>query len=348
MFEWHSLVHLSDEALRGCDLAAVNLACAAGLPGAEGLDVPSCLTTLDGWANQVRRETVRCAVQFTRDPADFENSWAYFRVLVLVTVLQEDFGLRYNRELCKREDFFGNAANLFVHGVAQRHVGTCSNLPPVYVAVGRRLGYPLRLSQTTDHLFARWDDPVSGERFNVECTSRGLVCHDDDYYLTWPHRTTVEDVQRYGLLASLTPREELAGFLISRGHCWLDNDRFRQATEAYAWACAVTARHRGYEACLALALARWRERLDGQRPPNFPQLICSGPRHRFPGLADSWEREITYLQVLEDLLNHPRLSQDWWQPLKRSPQRRPTHVPARIIVRDPTAIDEPGVLQTEY
>jgi hypothetical protein len=259
MLHWDRLIHLTDAALAAHDLAAVNLACAAGLPGAEDLDLARCLQVLDAWAGHVSRETARCTRQFRNDPAAFENSWAYFRVLVLVTVLQQDCGVRYDPALVDRDDFFSRAEHLFIHGVLQGQGGTCSSLPPVYVAVGRRLGYPLKLVQTHSHLFARWDDPESTERFNVECTAHGLNCHPDDYYRNWPRPTTSQDIVRYGWLVSQTPREDLAGFLVNRGHCLLENQQYPQAAESYAWACGLTSRHRGYENCKDAALVRWRK-----------------------------------------------------------------------------------------
>src|SRR4051812_24370685 len=107
MLRWESLIHLTDLALGGQDLAAVNLGCAAGLPGTEGLEVDSCLQVLDAWAERVRRETVRCGGQFHDDPTAFEDSWAYFRILVMTTVLQQDCGVRYDPALMDRADFFG-------------------------------------------------------------------------------------------------------------------------------------------------------------------------------------------------------------------------------------------------
>jgi hypothetical protein len=295
-------VHLSEADLAGQDVAAVNLACAAGLPGAEALDVARCLARLDGWAGHVRRETARCAPQFRRDPAAFENSWSYFRVLVLATVLQQDCGVRYDSALVHRDDFFSNAENLFLHGVLLGRGGTCSSLPPVYMAVGRRLGYPLRLVQTGSHLFARWDDAATGEGFNVECTSHGLNCHPDDYYRTWPLPTTPEEVERCGWLVSLTPREELATFLANRGHCWQDNLRHCDAVESYAWAASIAPRQGGHEACLRAAVRRWREQLAQVARAPLPRVTVPCPSRRLPALPPDLAEEVAHLEAVESRL----------------------------------------------
>jgi hypothetical protein len=299
---WTRLVHLSDAELAGHDVAAVNLACAAGLPGAENLDVGRCLARLDDWAGHVGRETTRCAAQFRGNPAAFDNSWGYFRALVLATVLQQDCGVRYDPALIDDDGFFGDAANLFLHGVLTGRGGTCSSLPPVYVAVGRRLDYPLKLVQTGSHLFARWDAPSTGERFNVECTAHGLNCHPDDYYRAWPLPTTPEEVERSGWLVSLTPCEELGAFLAGRGHCCQDNRRHREAATAYAWAASVAPRQGGHEACLRVALRRWREELaQVARSPLPPVTLPDRPR-RFPALSLDCEREVAHLEAVESLL----------------------------------------------
>jgi hypothetical protein len=339
MVSWASLVGLTDAELAGHDIAAVNLACAAGLPGAEGLDAAPCLAQLDAWAEHVGRETARCAAQFERAPAAFGDSWAYFRVLVLATVLQQDCGVRYEPTLIERDDFFADARNLFLHGVLQGQGGTCSSLPPVYVAVGRRLGYPLRLVQTNSHLFARWDDPETCERFNIECTSHGLNCHPDDYYRDWPLPTTPDEVARSGWLVSLMPREELAAFLASRGHCWQDNRRYRPAVEAYAWATARAPRQGGYGDCLRAALERWRHQLAQLAPPQFPAVTVQTPNRLFPGLAPDLEEEIVYLGVVEGLLENPTHCREWWEPLRRAPQVRPPGLPSHITVCDPAAFN---------
>lgn len=64
------LTKLSDEELAGYDIAAVNLACSVGLPGAEIIDVPGCLAKLDEWAEGIRRTTKRLLnAEYPRRPA---------------------------------------------------------------------------------------------------------------------------------------------------------------------------------------------------------------------------------------------------------------------------------------
>jgi hypothetical protein len=301
MLRWVDLIPLSDELLASQDIASVNLACAAGLPTTEGLDGDACLRVIDTWAEHVRGETARCAAQFHANPSDFENSWGYFRVLVMTTVLQQDFGVRYDPLLVDRDDFFTRPEHLFVHGVVQGKGGTCTSLPPLYVAVGRRLGYPLKLVQTHSHLFARWDNPATKDRFNIECTARGLNCYPDDYYRNWPRPTSERYVERYGWLVSQTPREYLAWFLVTRGHCLMENGYHREAVEAYALAVKLTARHRGYEGCVELAIRRWLDHLAGESPTGTSQSSTPLVDPHFPWLSVHLQREIATLQAMEAL-----------------------------------------------
>jgi hypothetical protein len=79
-----------------------------------------------------------------------------------------------------------------------------------YVAVGRRLGYPLFLVTTRNHLFVRWEEGET--KLNVEATARGFVTYDDAHYRQWPFPVTEAEIQANRYLKSLTPPEELACF----------------------------------------------------------------------------------------------------------------------------------------
>jgi RHS repeat-associated protein len=234
-----SLLAMSPSQLFHTDVAEMNLLCATGLPGAEDLSVGRCLATLDAWARRVRRETDRHLYRFRRAPAEFKHSEGYFRMLMLVTVLQQDFGVRYNPDRIRGIDF-RDSRDLFIHGLLEEpHTGTCASMPVLYVAAGRRLGYPLKLVLTHGHIFARWEGADGRDRFNVECASWGMLSFPDEYYKTWPTPLTGEQVRTGRYLMSLGAAEELAVFAESRGHCLLDNGRIREARMAYEHACRL-------------------------------------------------------------------------------------------------------------
>ncbi len=90
------LCNSPDEFFGRLDIGALNLICAAGLPGAENLDVARMLDWLDEAARQVDLETRRHWYRFIDSPATYYNSPGYFCCYFLLQVLQEDFGVKYN------------------------------------------------------------------------------------------------------------------------------------------------------------------------------------------------------------------------------------------------------------
>jgi hypothetical protein len=155
MLAWRELACLTDDELGLHDVAAVNLACAEGLPGTEHVDAAKCLATLDSWAEKVRQWTAGAYREFfLPNPGEFNNSKTSFRIIALLTVLSRHCGVRYEPSkvgltLC---DGKFDVHEPFVFGVTDGPGGTCASLPVVYAAVGRRLGYPIRLVTTKCHL----------------------------------------------------------------------------------------------------------------------------------------------------------------------------------------------------
>ncbi len=186
------LLKLRPGELQGVDIARMNLLCAQGLVGAEEMNITQSLATLDEIAARVQSETKRHLYRFQRNPAEFENSEGYFRMIMLAVVLAEDFHVKYAPNKIKSaaeahlgDGFFGNAEDVFLYGLTgPKRQGTCSSLPVLQVAVGRRLGYPLKLVTTKGHLFVRWED--AKERFNIEAAGNGVNRFSDDYYRHWP------------------------------------------------------------------------------------------------------------------------------------------------------------------
>ncbi len=131
------LLTLPVGALDHIDIARMNLLCAQGLPGAEDLDMNGCLTLLESMAVRVRSETQRNHYRFERNPAEFEHSESFYKMVILAVVLAEDFGVKYatNKMVTVEEarpddGFFADAHDVFLHGLLgsrSRHRGGCGH-----------------------------------------------------------------------------------------------------------------------------------------------------------------------------------------------------------------------------
>jgi hypothetical protein len=247
-----ALLALSADELAKVDIARVNLLCVEGLTGslAKGMDEP--LAQLDRWAERVQAETGRHRYRFERNPAEFEGSEGFFRMLMLGVVLAEDYGVHYHsgwrtgmEQASDTDGFFARADHVFLSGLlGPERRGTCNSMPVLYVAVGRRLGYPLKLVTTKGHLFVRWEG--AGERFNLEVTGDGLNRFTDDYYRRWPFEVSDEEVKAEGYLKSLDAAGELAVFLSIRGMCLREAGRWGEAEEAFQSASRLAPGVTGY------------------------------------------------------------------------------------------------------
>ena len=225
------LLAMSPAQLADVDIAEMNLLCATGLPGAKKLDVGKAFSRLDEYARSVRHWTDQSMWDFRQNPDKFENSQAKFRVLLLISVLQKEFGVHYN-DRGERNCDFTNSKNPFIHGmIDDANGGTCASMPVMYVAIGRRLGYPMSLVLAKTHIFARWDD--GRERFNIEGTNARFDDHPDSYYRKWPHPISDTELKQGWYLKPLNPAEELAVFLQNRACCLIDNGRFKEAKLAF-------------------------------------------------------------------------------------------------------------------
>lgn len=173
----------------------MNLLCASNMPTTQKLDIEHALSVLDTWAKRVAFETDRHLYRLTdsRYLAHYQGSEPHLRAALLAQVLQEDLGVHYNPNAVDNFSF-ADPNFAFIQGMipspgqttADTPGGTCATMPVLYVAVGRRLGYPLKLATTQSHIFARWDgetsnNPAWQETFNCE-TTNGFHKYDDEQY----------------------------------------------------------------------------------------------------------------------------------------------------------------------
>ncbi len=231
------LLAMTPEQLANVDIAEMNLLCATGLSGAENLDIDQCLDTLDRWAERVRKETERHLYRLTdpeyKQEAEYiQHSEARFRAAWLVSVLQEDIGAHYYSGFVPQDvevPPIQTSKETFIHGLMDHDDahkafgGNCVSLPVAYAAVGRRLGYPIKIVCAKEHSFCRWEglghtNPAWRDRFNFDGAGKGFSIDPDEFYVSWPRKSTPDQILLAGWLKSLTPQQELALFVATRGH----------------------------------------------------------------------------------------------------------------------------------
>jgi hypothetical protein len=315
--DWHLL---PDEELGKIDIAVLNLACAVGLPGWEKINVGACLKALDDWAVGVRKVTEhRLKTEFNSYPEVFDYSEPLFRMVKLVLTLKEHCGVRYDPAKigAKPLDPF-ELHEQFIHGPIQGPGGTCATLPVLYAAVGRRLGYPIKLVMAKGHMFCRWDDPVTGERVNIEGSAQGVNTHPDDYYRNWPHPITPDEERDHRFLKSLTPREELAEFVGRRGGQWWWSGNYPRSLAAKVAALAVDPTWEHLWDSVRFFANQWETKLKARRPPGFPsvKLLLDKTRRRWPSLDWESERYLRLLEAVEKVLDDPFHEMRWWMHLR--------------------------------
>ena len=251
------LLALSPSELEYCDIARMNLLCAEGLPGAENLNIDESLALLDQWALHVKTETARNFHYFRENQAYYYNSENFYKMLIMAVVLYEDYDVRYNPKWIESpaafrpdDHFAADSRDILIHGMlGPSHMGTCSSMPVLYVALGHRLGYPVKLTATKAHLFLRWDGPT--ENFDMDATGKGLNKYDDEHYKQWPFPVTDHEIKENGYLKSMTPAEELSVFLTIRAMCLREAGRMKDAIAAHAAALRLAPDWRNNKLLLA-------------------------------------------------------------------------------------------------
>jgi hypothetical protein len=238
----HELLHLDPNQFVAIysDIGAVNLACTRGLPNANESEFPEYLRLLDTIADAVQRETDRSRRLFKLKPAQFNHSENVFRIYTMEHVFRVRFGIRYDpliHALTEQGSTWkaSDSTEIFIHGIlGEKRTGTCSSLPTFAIAVGRRLGYPLKLVLVPNHTFYRWDD--GEEVFNFQHTEAGGDIRPDEHFYEWPVKweSMHHEINRRTRvwLNSMTPKQEVSKFLCNRALLLRNIGRFGEALQA--------------------------------------------------------------------------------------------------------------------
>jgi hypothetical protein len=195
---------------------------------------------LDTIAEAVKKQTERQWRLFKLKPQQFNHSENVFRCYTMEHVFRVQFGIRYDpvvRDAAKNPGPWrpADSSEVFIHGIlSDKRTGTCSSLPTFAIAVGRRLGYPLKLILVPNHTLYRWDD--GKEVFNLQPTEAGGEVKTDEYYHTWPRKWNDIDHEfnrrTKVWLHPLTPRKEVSKFLCNRALMLRETQAHREATIA--------------------------------------------------------------------------------------------------------------------
>ncbi len=230
----HQLLALPPEELEKVDIGLMNLLCTQGLKEAESIDIDSYLRQLDEWAETVGKDVEKLLYKYHEHPKEYDNSENMFRAVTMCYGLKHLFKIHYNLENMESMDY-SDSSQIFIHGLlGPKREGSCVSLPVLCAAVGRRLGYPLKLVETGLHLFIRWEDDETGERFNIEVACPGVQTPPDDEYKERPRKLSDLELKRGRYLKSFSAADALSFFLVCRGHNLTDCGRVCEAQVAFA------------------------------------------------------------------------------------------------------------------
>jgi hypothetical protein len=112
-------------------------------------------------------------------------------------------------------------------------------MPYLYVAVGRRLGYPVSIAGAYTHSYVYYDEG-NGKHFNVEATEdRGFVTPSDDEYRNppWGAPPDTNYYNTHDLLQPLSNKESMAHLLGSRAAVFRSGGQHDE--EAKTWEIAA-------------------------------------------------------------------------------------------------------------
>jgi hypothetical protein len=236
----------TDADLAERDIAEFNLVCASGLPPTGDIDVDAIRRDLDERAEVIESATARAVRMRGNDP-DYDGlSDSHFRIVCLGSMLRK-MGVKMNYAIVEREEFDAtDCRDYFIHSIFSDHLTSCVPMAVIFIAIGRRLGYPIKLVHATRHMFGRWEG-TDGERFNFEPTTFGQHSYSDDYYRTWPFPRPRSEQHLTRFLTSLSPREELGHFICQRARTLMDNLMVDEAMIAAHWCSKIVPHDPSYE-----------------------------------------------------------------------------------------------------
>ena len=256
------MMTMSDQELSALDPLIMNLVVAKGIPECAALDISAHARTVDEWARLVGAATRR-AEPHAHGEALYQHDPDLWRAGGMAIMLAGPaFGVRYTGDKLNP----ARPEQSFVHDVIDGRTGTCASMPVLYMAMGFRLGWPIRGVVSKDHMWARWDDGVSvergGKRFNLEATTAtsdgqfGTFASTTDEEYAKDLRTPPIAIRSGSDMTTLTARETLGVFLQERAGYWEAKGDWARAEADLLLATACFPKNRDIRAFLLTAMSR--------------------------------------------------------------------------------------------
>ena len=337
MLNFRQLGRLSDHELGRFDILDIHLACAFLLPGSERIDSAACHKIVDVLVTQSKPFTESALAK--GEKVERDDTEAKTRIRAMIEFAWRGAGIHYDRtevpDGCKE-----GIEGFFIHGTLYGAGGSWATLPVLYTAMGRRLGYPLKLVETWGpkgcRLFCRWDD-ANGERFNIEADDTGVRFPPDDHFRRQGLSPAME---KQGLfLKSKMPREELATFLTARARLCHNLGRLRDCVDACAWAAGLSPENEFLMNMAKAWYGDWLDDIKKREPPGFPRVWVNVRQRRYPpAFPLKVEMDILDLEATDNMLRDPDSEQRFWQPLREG-RAGGTRTPSDLVVEsDPNEV----------
>ncbi len=221
------LATLPEDELETIDPLVVNMIVAKELPELTDIDFGKYVRIVDGWAERISSGLAAAEANGATDPSYEVDPNIWRAGGMAIAVAGRSIGIMYTRDVTLTDH-----ADLFVPGMIETKEGTCSNMPMLHLAIGWRLGWPLKAVVTRDHMWCRWDDGVpgpddGGSYFNLEATAAsnegggwgGFSTPTDEQYIK-DFQTPLKAIESGSDMVSLTARQTLGVLLQQRAGYW--------------------------------------------------------------------------------------------------------------------------------
>lgn len=291
---------MSDAELDALDPLVMNLVVARGIPELRNLDIASLAHIVDEWAGKIE-SGLRSTENADRNTKLYQHDRDLWRAGgMAVSVAGPSIGVKYTADVLDP----GKPEQQFLHGVIDGKQGTCATMPVLYMAIGHRLGWPIKVVVSRDHMWARWDDGRSkgGKRFNLEATSASSDGHEgsfnsvDDAYYAKALETPPIAIESGSDMGSLTGRQTLGVFLQARAGYWAAHGQWDSVERDLLMAASCFPENRDIREFLFKAMARTNPRYFTDEEQARFAAFMGGPNAGSGSAANSARQARQYLR----------------------------------------------------